>query len=61
MTGPHEKNQTARKSLFRDKAVARLRGPLQSDTPDTIMPWRPGLVIAAGILGVVLVVIWMIP
>lgn len=61
MTGPNAKDRTVRKSLFRDKAIARLRGPQQSDTPDTITPWRPGLIITAGILGIIIAIIWMIP
>lgn len=50
-----------RKNLFRERALERYKGPLQSDVPDTLLPWRPGLVRAAGLVAAAILLLWLLP
>ena len=48
-----------RKSLFRRVALARYRSPIETDTPDILEAWRPGLLWAAlAIIAIAAIAAW---
>jgi len=48
-----------RRNLFRAIALERYRGPIEVDTPHVLPPWRPGLVVAAAVMALAVVLIWI--
>lgn len=49
----------ARRTLFRAIALEHYRGPIEVDTPHTLPPWYPGLLIAAFIVAISIAFLWL--
>lgn len=48
-----------RKSLFRAIALQRYRGPIELDTPHTLVPPRYGLIVAAVLIALAVSALWV--
>ncbi len=49
----------ARRNLFRSIALERYRRPIEADTPHVLPPRCPGLVVAAAVVALAVLLIWI--